>query len=132
MGYIYQRRNHGRKVLAKAKDAICTNIISHVNSNESNNLQTLNIDNVKITSNCPYLAVKIGSSSNKSINLPNIIDTESSVCINDKITVSNDINKENSSHQSSLEIIYHLCNDSGVNLYNTEEEVDVKFVQFVY
>ena len=41
------------------------------------------------------------TSSNTQITLPNRIDTESSVCINHQRTFLNDINEENSSHQSS-------------------------------
>ena len=92
MGYQLTRRNHDRKVSAETNNRRLTTIISHVNSNESNILKTSQIDDFKRASNCPYPNLQNFSSSNKIITLPKIINTESSVCINYKIAVSNDIN----------------------------------------
>ena len=58
MGYMLSRRKHARKVLNKANNRRHTEIISHVNSNESNKLEISNLDNIKITSTCPYTTVK--------------------------------------------------------------------------
>ena len=58
-------------------------------------LKTSNLDNVKIPSKFTYTTVQNDSSSNTLINLRNKIHKYSSVCINDKIPVSNDKNKEN-------------------------------------
>ena len=92
MGYTLSRRKHDRKVLTNYKKRRRTTTILHVNSNESNILKTSQIDDFKRASNCPYPNLQNFSSSNKIITLPKIINTESSVCINYKRAVSNDIN----------------------------------------
>ena len=61
MGYTSSRRKYGRKVLTKANKSRQASIISHDNSNESNNLKISYHDNVKITSNCPDPTVHHGS-----------------------------------------------------------------------
>ena len=53
------------------------------------------------------------------------MDTEASVSINDERTDQNHISEEISSHENSTEIFDHACGDSGINLVNTEEEVDI-------
>ena len=87
MGYSSSKMKHDRKVLNRDNQRRRTAIISHVNSNESNNLKTSNMYYVKRTSNFPYLVVQNFSSSDTLITLPKIKYTESSVCINDKIKV---------------------------------------------
>ena len=78
----------------------------------------------KRTSNFPYSIAQNVSSSNTLIHLSKINDKESIVCINDEIKYLYNIIEEISYHQTSLEILYHTCDDSGINLANTEEEVD--------
>ena len=72
---------------------VSNTIVSHVNSNESNHLKTSMIDYVKITSNVTYFVVQNNSLSNALIALQNIIDTESSIFINDKTMFLNNINE---------------------------------------
>ena len=50
-----------------------------------------------------------------------VIDTYSSVSINDEITNEENISEEISSYQNSAGIIDHTCDDNGINLLNTEE-----------
>ena len=88
-------------------------------------MKTSNIDHFKRTSNFIYPSLNNFSSSNKIINLPKIIDTESIFCLNRQIAVLNDINEDNSYHKISSEITDHACDDIGLNLDNTEEEVNV-------
>ena len=40
------------------------------------------------------------------------------------------MNEVNSSHQISSEIIEHACDDSSMDLYHTEEEVDVTYINY--
>ena len=73
MGYSSSKMKHDRKVLNRDNQRRRTAIISHVNSNESNNLKTSNIDYVKIISNFTYYTVQNGSSSTIIITSPKII-----------------------------------------------------------
>ena len=63
------RRKQGRKIFYKSNKSRCTTVNSHVNSNESNNLNTSNSDNVIGNSNL----------------MKKVIDAESGVSINDGI-----------------------------------------------
>ena len=73
MEYSSSKMKHDRKVLNRDNQRRRTAIISHVNSNESNNLKTSNIDYVKIISNFTYYTVQNGSSSTIIITSPKII-----------------------------------------------------------
>ena len=128
MGYTSSIRKHERKAFTDAKKRIRNAIISHINTNESNHLKSSNIDDVKITTNSYFLTLKDGISSNKLITFPKTIDPESSVCINERISVSNYINEDNSSHQSSSELNNYACYDSAINTDNTEGEVDITLI----
>ena len=54
MGYTSSKRKHGMKVLTKANKRRIISIVSHVNSNLSNDLKSSNIDSVKINTTCDY------------------------------------------------------------------------------
>ena len=72
------------------------------------------------TSKFTHRNVQNGSLFNKLITLQRvIIDTESSVGINNEIIDQNHITEEISFHQNLAEIIDHACDDSGINLANT-------------
>ena len=71
------RRENGGKIFSKCKKRIYTTIISHINSNESNNLNTSNSDNVIVTPKFPHGNVQNFSSFNTHINLQKSIHTES-------------------------------------------------------
>ena len=45
-------------------------------------------------------------------------DTESSTSINYKITHDSNTSEEISFHRDSEELIYHTCDDNGINLLN--------------
>ena len=75
MVYTSSRRNHYRDVLTKTNKQRRCKIISHVNSNESNNPKTSYLDNGKRRPNFPFSAVQNRSSLKKLVNLPIIIDT---------------------------------------------------------
>ena len=59
MAFTPSRSKHERKVLSKSKKRGCTIAKSHVNSSESNSLNTSNIDNVIGTSNLPHINAKM-------------------------------------------------------------------------
>ena len=59
MGYTLLISKDVRKVLYKFKNRICTTITSHVNRNESNNLNISNGDNVIGMSKFPHKKFKI-------------------------------------------------------------------------
>ena len=105
-------------------------MISHANSNESNNLNTPNSDYVKRTSNFAYYTVKNGISSNTLITLPKRNDTDSSAYINNGRIYLNHIIEEIPSLQSSSEIIDHAHDDSGTNLVNTEKLIGCHMYPF--
>ena len=84
MRYTSLVRNHVRKVLVKAKKRRRLTIISHVNTNESNDLKSPNIDYVKNKDNKLFSTLEDVSSSNTLITFPKIIDPASSACINEK------------------------------------------------
>ena len=44
--------------------------------------------------------------------------------MNEERTYQNNISEDISSHKNSADIINHACDDSGINVVNTEEEVD--------
>ena len=58
MGYTSSISKHSRKVFPNSKNGICNTIISHVNSNESNNLNTSNSDNGILMSNFTHSNVQ--------------------------------------------------------------------------
>ena len=91
----------------KSKKSIYTNIISHFNKNVSNNLKTSNSDNVIGTSKFHHRNVQNGGSFNTLNTLRKLIDTESSVSINDEMTYTNNTRKWMSSHQNSTKTIDH-------------------------
>ena len=83
MGYKSSRKKHSRNILYKSKNRRCTTVISHVNSNESNNLNMSNGDNVIETSKTPHSNVQNGIPFNTLINLQKLMDKKSSVSIKD-------------------------------------------------
>ena len=97
-------------------------MVSHVNSNKSNNLNTSNSDNLIGTSYLPHSNVHDYSSFNTLVTLQKLTDTYWSVSISDETTDQNNINEEMSSRQNSVETIDHTLDDNGINLVHTEEE----------
>ena len=83
MGHTLSIRKNDSKVFPNPKNRKSTNIISYVNSNKSNILNTSNSDNIIGTSKMPHRNVQNGSSFITLSNLQKVIDTESSVSIND-------------------------------------------------
>ena len=62
-------------------------MISHINSNESNNWNTSNSDNLIGNSNLPHSSVKNESSFNTLVNLQKATDSDSSASINDETLI---------------------------------------------
>ena len=75
MAFTSSRRKHGQKVFPKSKKRRCTTVTSHVNSSESNYLNTYNRDNVIGNSNIPYINVHTECSSNELVTLQKETDT---------------------------------------------------------
>ena len=63
------------KFLYRSRKSRCNTAISHVNSNESNNLNTSNNDNVIVTSNLTHGSVQNNIPFNKTITLHKVTDT---------------------------------------------------------
>ena len=76
-------RKKYRKVLYKYNNRRCTTVISHVNINESNILNTPSSDNAIVTSILPHGKVKNYSPFN-TLTALKLIDTEPSFSINDE------------------------------------------------
>ena len=64
MAFMLSRQKHGEKVFPKYKKRRCTTVTSHVNSIESNDLNTYNSDNFIGKSNLPRINVHTKRSSN--------------------------------------------------------------------
>ena len=75
MAFTSSRGEHGRKVFPKSKKRRCTTVTSHVNSTESNYLNTYNRDNVIGNSNIPHINVHTECSSNELVTLQKETDT---------------------------------------------------------
>ena len=69
MAFTSSRRKHGRKVFPKSKKRRCTTVTSHVNSSESNYLNTYNRDNVIGNSKITRINVHTECSSNELVTL---------------------------------------------------------------
>ena len=76
-GVYAAKKRHVRKGFQTYKKRRCTTIISHINNNKSNNLNTSNSDNAIVMSTFPHSNVNICSSLNIIISLQKLIDTES-------------------------------------------------------
>ena len=74
---------------------------SHLNSSESNNLNTSNSDNVTGNSNLTHINVKNDSPFNTIITFQKRKYKDSSFSINDKIPYENNISREILYHQNS-------------------------------
>ena len=93
-------------------------------------MNTSNSDNDTGTSIFTRSNVQNDSSLNTLINLKKVTYTEPSVSINDEKTDQNHISEEISSHQNPAEIIDHAYDGSGINLENTEKEVDLTCIRY--
>ena len=62
MAFTSSRRKQGRKILYIYKKMVFNHVNLHINSRESNNLNTLNSDNVIGNSNLPRINVQTKSS----------------------------------------------------------------------
>ena len=114
------RRKHGWKGFFKSKKRRFTTITSHVNSSESNDLNTYNRDNVRRNSNIPRINVHTECSSNELVTLQKETDTESSTSINEEKMDDNNANAEIASYHNSTGLIDHTCDYNGIKLLNTE------------
>ena len=83
---MLSRTKEGWDIFYNYKKTICSSVISHISRNESNNLNTSNIDNLLGTSNLSHINIQNNSSFNTLITLQNVTESESSASINNKIT----------------------------------------------
>ena len=94
MGYTFSRGQYGKTFLSKYNKRRCTTVILHINRNEFNNLDTSNSNNFIGSSDLPHSNIQTDSPYNTLNNLQKLIDTESSVSINDKIMDQNNSSEE--------------------------------------
>ena len=87
MGYTSLSRNHVREVLNKAKKRRCIEILSHVDSNLSKYLKLSYIYSVEIRISCYSSTLEDISLTHSLFSSRKMMDTESSVCINEQISV---------------------------------------------
>ena len=128
---ITSPRKKGRNISFKYNNRRFTTVTSHVNSSESNDPNTHNSDNVIGNSNLPPINVHTKGSLNELINFQKETDIESSTNTNEENTDENNASEEISSHKNSTGVIYHTCDDNGINLLNTQEEADVTSIQSI-
>ena len=83
MVFMFSRRKKCQECLSKSRKRIFTTVNSHINSSESNNLNTSNGYIVIGKSKLPHINVHTKSSLNKGITFRKENDTESSTSIND-------------------------------------------------
>ena len=122
------RRKQVRKVFHKSKKRRCSTFISHVNSNDSNNLHKSNSDNVIVTSKISSYERSKRQSIKFTSSFTKISDIDSSASIIDEIMDKNNIGEAISSDKNSSEIIDHTYDDNGINSVNIEEEYNVTFI----
>ena len=101
---------------SKSKKSRCTTVNSHVNSSESNDLNTYNRDNFIGNANIPRINVHTELSSNELVTFQNETDTDSSTSINEKNMDDNTASEEIASHQNSTGVNDHTCDENGINL----------------
>ena len=92
--FMQSRRKQGQKVLYHSKKSKFTTVISHANSNKSNNLNAPNSNNLIVASNLPHSNVQNEILFDTLINLQKVTDTQSIASINDEITCQNNISEE--------------------------------------
>ena len=127
MVFVQSRSAQIRKVLYKFKNSRCTNVISQVSINKSNNSNTINSDNFIVTSNLTNINLHNDTQCNTLNILQKVTDRQSSVSINYERSTQTNISEEVLSHQNSAKINDHARDKNRINSVNTEEEVDVIF-----
>ena len=93
MVFTSSRSKQGGEVSYKSRKRMCINVNSHINSSESNNLNTSNSDNVTGNSNILCINVQAKNLFNTLLTLQTETDTESSVSINKEIIDENNISE---------------------------------------
>ena len=131
MEFTSSRRKKRRKILYISNKRRCITDNLHVNSSKSNNPNTYNSDNDIGNSNLPRINVHTKLSSNKLVTLQKEIDTESSTSTNEENMDNNNVSEELASHKNSTVVIFHKCDDNGINLINIEEESYVTYIQSI-
>ena len=124
------RGKQGEKVLYKSNNKRCTSVNPHANIKEPIVLNKQNSDNVIGNSNVSHINVQNDSPFNALIYFQKSLDIDSSVIINGEITDKNNISEYIYFYQDLAEIIDHACDENGINLLNTEEEVDIASISF--
>ena len=81
--FMLSRRKQGRNISYISKKRICNNVNSHVNSSESNNLNTSKSDNVIGSTDLPRINVHDKISFDTIIMFQKETDADSSISIND-------------------------------------------------
>ena len=124
------RGKQGEKVLYKSNNKRYTSVNPHANIKEPIVLNKQNSDNVIGNSNVSHINVQNDSPFNALIYFQKLLDIDSSVIINGEITDKNNISEYIYFYQDLAEIIDHACDENGINLLNTEEEVDIASISF--
>ena len=114
MVFMFSRRKKCQECLSKSRKRIFTTVNSHINSSESNNLNTSNGYIVIGKSKLPHINVHTKSSFNKLFTLKRETDTESSIGIHDEMIDEKNTSEEISSHKNSTEVNDHTCDDNRI------------------
>ena len=119
MGYMLSRSKQNRKFFSEYKKRRYATIISHVMSNESNNFNTLNSDNVIVTSNITKKNVQNYSPLNTIITLQKLMYTPEIISINDERTDQKILLKKFLLIKILEQLLDHKCDKNGINLVDT-------------
>ena len=119
MAFASSGQKNGRKVFPKSKKRRCTTVTSHVDSSESNDLNTYNSDNFIGNSNIPRINVHTKRSSNELVTFQKETNTQSITSTNEKNIDENTAIEQIASHQNPTGVIDHTCDENGINLLNT-------------
>ena len=98
VAFTFSRQKHGQKVFSKSKKRRCTTVTSHVDSRDTNDMNTYNSVNVIRNSNLPHINIHTKCSSNKPVTLHKETDTESSTSINEINMDDNNASEKIASH----------------------------------
>ena len=100
VAFTFSRQKHGQKVFSKSKKRRCTTVTSHVDSRDTNDMNTYNSVNVIGKANLPCINVHTKCSSNKPVTWYKETDTESSTSINEENMDDNNASEEIVSHHN--------------------------------
>ena len=127
-GVYATKKKKGRKISYKSNRIRCITINSHVNSSESNHLNTSNSNNVIGNSNLPCINVQTKRPFSTLVNLQTETDTASSISFNNETLDERYISEEILFHQNSEELIEHKCDYNGNFVLNTSDTISIDLI----